>query len=409
MADLVSILIPTRNRPMLARLCVETALENSDDDCEIVVADNGDTPLELPHHSRLRVLPLPPQPLAMPDNWERALDAAQGQWVMLLSDKYMLVPGAIPALRGCLTRSETLVYYSHGLLRQSLDPSEEDQHLSLASGGGLLSWAPAAAPRQVDSNWALERLFSSPGEYPIGVPMLYSALARRTLIEGARRPIGRFFFGPCPDVASALQLLAQSRLFLETRLPVVMIQYPNASPTWSTGASTQALGAVGRAFLDALVGTEADLIPIVSLLIERTLSNGRRILPTLAPLAPSWCALAATAAREIEGLPRANRPRAHLQLAAHLLNQGGGAASLWAQARAVLGVRAPRAVVTLYRKGKRLDGHALSDVCRAEVASRREALSLLGRELVQRQAAVSEGRREEPLTPPGKREFGAEQ
>ncbi len=342
MADLVSILIPTRNRPLLARLCVETALESSDADCEIVVADNGDQSLELPAHPRLRVLPPPGRPLAMPDNWERALDAARGEWVMLLSDKYMLVPGAMDALRRQMRCGERLIYYVYGVFRQNLDERGPASLPSLAEAGGELTWYTPTASRVASSHATLERMASTAGTYPVWAPMLYTSLAHRTLMAGTREKGQRFFFGPCPDIASALRLLVSTDTFLVTRIPAVMAQYPSQSPEWSTGASTQVGGPAGRTFLEQLgSGAPTGLVSLVSVLMQLTLLDGCRRMVELRAFRPAWTSLAAHGAREIESLPPRQRLRFHWRLARFVLSGGGSLAPLWVQLRAAAGLHAP--------------------------------------------------------------------
>lgn len=383
MADLVSILIPTRNRPLLARLCVETALENSDEDCEIVVADNGDEPLELPVHPRLRVLPPPRQPLAMPDNWERALDAARGQWVMLLSDKYMLVRNALAALRRETRHGDHLVYYVYGVLRQRLDAQDAGSVQKLSVSGGELAWASPAAPHSASSRAALERMAANAGEYPVWAPMLYTALAHRSLV--ARSPGTTFFFGPCPDIASALRLLSGTESYRVTRIPAIMAQYPSQSAEWSTGSSTQLGGAAGRGFTEHLTqgrsNAPAGLEALVSVLMHLTVLEGTVRLPHLRDLSPSWRSLAAHGAREIEGLPGASRLELHLRLARFVARGARSSGPLWAQIRAAGGVRAPQALLQVYRRlfpsgAERPDADG-RPVC-ASVGSRQEALERLG-------------------------------
>lgn len=385
MADLVSILIPTRNRPLLARLCVETALENSDEDCEIVVADNGDEPLELTRHPRLRVLPPPPQPLAMPDNWERALDASRGQWVMLLSDKYMLVRDGLAALRRETMGGDRLVYYVYGVLRQRLDAQDAGSAQKLSVSGGELTWAIPAAPHVASSHATLERMAANAGEYPAWAPMLYTALAHRSLVARSKLPGTTFFFGPCPDIASSLRLLSATESYRVTRIPAIMAQYPSQSAEWSTGSSTQLGGAAGRGFIEQLAQdgakAPAGLEALVSVLMHRTLLEGSARLPDLRNLRPSWRSLAAHGAREIEGLPATSRWKLHFRLARFVARGARTSGPLWAQICAASGVRAPRTLLRIYRRlvapAAEQPGADGQVVC-ASVRSRQEALEHLG-------------------------------
>lgn len=156
--SLISILIPTRNRATLARLAAEAALVAADGDCEIVLADNSDQPVAIDSRDpRLRYLPPPPAVLSMPDNWERALAAARGEWVMLLADKYMLVQGEIGRLRELTEKRRKVVTYAHGVLRQGLSEQDEAEPAILSSRGGLLQWpAEPTHTEIVDARVSLE-------------------------------------------------------------------------------------------------------------------------------------------------------------------------------------------------------------------------------------------------------------
>lgn len=378
----ISILIPTRNRPLLARLAVETALANSDADCEIVVADNSDTPLDLPKDPRLRHLTPPGKPLGMPDNWERALEAASGQWVMLLSDKYMLVPQAIDALRAQVVEGAEVVTYGYGVLRQALSQADAEDPLRLGTAGGKLQLPPQQPVRVRQSQQMLEAIYRQPARYPDRAPMLYTALVARTAIERARSHTGRFFFGPCPDVASALQVLSHTAQYLETQIPAIMVQYPSQSAEWSTGASTLVGGDVGRRFLRHL----GDLGPggslsLVSSLIFQTIRSAPPSALAVAGVEPSWPRFAWEAAREIEGLPLLRKPRLHLGLLLVTQRPRLRPIAAWMQLRAALGYNAPQLLVRAYARVVRRPPveraeAALSPVDR-DVASRDEALVML--------------------------------
>ena len=79
-----SIVVPTRSRHETLRSCLRTLVEQPHGNYEIVVADNASGPetravCESFRSPRLRYL-RSDTPLSMNDNWERALDAARGEW-----------------------------------------------------------------------------------------------------------------------------------------------------------------------------------------------------------------------------------------------------------------------------------------------------------------------------------------
>ena len=95
-----SIVVPTRERHETLRACLRTIVEQTHDDYEIVVADNASGPetravCESFRSPRLRHVRCS-EPLSMNDNWERALDAARGEWVTFLGDDDGLMPYTLP-------------------------------------------------------------------------------------------------------------------------------------------------------------------------------------------------------------------------------------------------------------------------------------------------------------------------
>jgi len=371
-------MIPTRNRSELATLAVRCALEQSGDDCEVVVADNGDEALTLADHPRLRHLPPPPQPLSMPDNWERALAAASGEWLMLLSDKYMLVPGWTGRLLA-LAESEgaQAVTYGYAVLRQGLPRGATDP-TELARAGGRLALAPLAPVVCEPSRDLLRRVYFQAGRYAAFAPMLYTALVHRRVVQFASARTERFFFGPCPDIASGLQVLSNSDAVLRTNWPAVMVQYPSDDPEWSTGLSTLTGGRVGGRFFTELGerrASSADRL-IASLIFDTLRTHAARLEPGLLDQ-QAWHSYAWEASREVEGLPLGSRYRTHLAMLRRTQGDGLRPRAAWIQLRAAVGYHTPRVVAQpLLRLLGRREGNTPDAVPKqVDVPSRDAALS----------------------------------
>ena len=85
-----SIVMPTRNRAHFLRCSLQTALEQTYDDYEIVVSDNyssDDTPKVVQELGNQRVRYVrTDKALSMPESWEFALSHARGEYVTFLSD-----------------------------------------------------------------------------------------------------------------------------------------------------------------------------------------------------------------------------------------------------------------------------------------------------------------------------------
>src|SRR5262245_56984002 len=88
----LTIIITTRDRPHLLRLAVKSALEQTVEDLEVIVVDDGSAePVNLPEQPRLSLIRLPVSrgPSAARNVGARA---ARGQWIAHLDDDDQLLP-----------------------------------------------------------------------------------------------------------------------------------------------------------------------------------------------------------------------------------------------------------------------------------------------------------------------------
>ncbi|HIK03281.1 MAG TPA: glycosyltransferase [Trichormus sp. M33_DOE_039] len=89
---LLSIIIPTHNRPHLVTHAVKSALEQTMDDLEVIVVDDASSqPINLPSHPKLRIIHLS-QPHGGAGTRNVGLEAALGHWVTFLDDDDRLLP-----------------------------------------------------------------------------------------------------------------------------------------------------------------------------------------------------------------------------------------------------------------------------------------------------------------------------
>lgn len=89
---LLSIIIPTYNRPDLLLRAVKSALTQSLSDCEVVVVDDASTePFDLPEHPHLRIIQLPENRGGAAAR-NIGAKAARGRWITYLDDDDELLP-----------------------------------------------------------------------------------------------------------------------------------------------------------------------------------------------------------------------------------------------------------------------------------------------------------------------------
>ena len=107
-APFLSVLLPTRNRLSLLEAAVATVLRQDDGDFEVIVSDNASTDdvvgfVTMLGDPRVRCL-RSEVPVSVTENWNRALDAATGRYVVMLGDDDGLVPGYVSAMREAVCR-----------------------------------------------------------------------------------------------------------------------------------------------------------------------------------------------------------------------------------------------------------------------------------------------------------------
>lgn len=298
----VSLVIPSRNRGVLARIAVDFALAHAPEDSEIVFSDNSDTPVQLEAHPRLRVVRTH-RILSMPENWEQGLRAATGKWVMLLSDKDRVVPGSIEQILELAADRFEVVTYVRVPFCQDIAPQLVHDREVLLSAEGTLAIQPGPTKASNASSAAALKTWYTIVDYHCRLPMLYTALIRREIIGRALARTGRFFLGMAPDVASGLQIASNCHEYVSTTLPGTLLQIPTRQPRdWSNGISALHAGDLARQFLSEFGSSPLEDLPFTSAsLIMQTLLQFQRACPSaLEGLALAWHDYAGRAANEIE-------------------------------------------------------------------------------------------------------------
>jgi glycosyltransferase involved in cell wall biosynthesis len=94
----LSILLPSRNRLELLKLALRSIVTEGKTHIEVIVSDNASTEDYAGYIEGLR-FPVrylrQEQPLSATENWNRALDAAAGRYVLMLGDDDALAPGFV--------------------------------------------------------------------------------------------------------------------------------------------------------------------------------------------------------------------------------------------------------------------------------------------------------------------------
>jgi glycosyltransferase involved in cell wall biosynthesis len=203
---LFSIVIPTRNRAQLLPNALQSALEQTKNDYEIIVSDNNSTPeteqvVRRLGDSRVRYVRVD-RTLAMPDSWEFAVSHARGEYITILSDDDALSPTLLERLDQLLkdkpVKLISWIRYLYVMNDWYVEPERNKLYLGLVSGRA-----------EERSSEVMLRQWFDGCTYYSQAPMLFNACCHRSIIEGIKKKAGRLFLGAAPDIASSLALLSE--------------------------------------------------------------------------------------------------------------------------------------------------------------------------------------------------------
>src|SRR5208337_997088 len=111
---LLSVIIPTRERPETLQYALQTALDQKSRNFEVIVSDNfsQDNTAQVVRSlsdPRIRLIN-PGRRLSMCDNWDFALLHAAGDYVTFIGDDDAIVPGALDKLEASILTTHCLAY-----------------------------------------------------------------------------------------------------------------------------------------------------------------------------------------------------------------------------------------------------------------------------------------------------------
>ncbi len=325
----------------MAMVAVRCALDAAGIDDEVVVADNGDAPLTLDRNDRrLRVLRAD-RVYSMPDNWERAIRDARGENILVISDKHRLVPGSIDCLLSVRGKQDDVVTYGLAMFVQNVPAADTDRADSLASSPGGLHYAIGLRRARRRSSGDQLADWYRTMRYRLDRPMLYTSIIPRRIVDDVVRRHGRFLHGAAPDVASSLQILAETESYVETDVTAVVNHFPSWDPRWSNGASMSIGGSLGDGFLREFGSSPLGALPtLTTSVVYQTLLSCARLRPESAPSESRMLQqFAREAAAEVELWKRPDRVALHHAIFTATQARGTHPASILSQLRSIVYAR----------------------------------------------------------------------
>jgi hypothetical protein len=210
-----SILIPTRDRPVTFRHTLATALSQTGDDFEIVVADNCSSPavaaiVDEAGSSKIRYI-RSTEILPMTKNWELGLAQCRGEYVTVLGDDDGLLPSTLHCARLLLNASQAKIlnWAPHTYWWPDTIVYWNSNRLIVNFGEGAIWYT---------SRSMLKSFYEDAQGYD-KLPMIYTSFVHRDCIDAVVSKYGSYFNIPqVPDVVSGIvNLLNTDRILLSHR------------------------------------------------------------------------------------------------------------------------------------------------------------------------------------------------
>ena len=259
-----SVVVPTRDRPDLLAFCLQSLAAQTFADVEVVLADNPTTApardvfdrFARPGWRYIR----PDAPVAMHDNFERAVDAATGDHVAVVIDKTLLHPSALAVADRALRAqpADIVTWQNEGFVPvdELRDPAR-GRFQPVATPRAPVLYDPAAELAVRFAN--ASRRGRDPVHYVRG-KIVFGAFSR-PLLERIRERTGRLFHPLAPDYTSMVPACVLADGALDVGRPL-LVSYNSVR---SNGQRVGADPAQSRRFIEAADPALIEALPIPGL------------------------------------------------------------------------------------------------------------------------------------------------
>ena len=260
-----SILLPTHNRLEYLKLAVETVLRQTEQDWEIVISDNvsgediegyckglGDPRIL---YSRTEAF------LPVTENWNRAIDRAAGDYVLMLGDDDGLMPGYLERVGRLIGEfSEPELLHTNAYLIAY--PGAVPDH----PGGYLAQWTydlfRRSEPYLLDRETALQ-VVKETFRFSVGFGWnMQFSLVKRSLIDEMKK-LGPFYQSNYPDyyASNAMFLKAGSILVCPEPMIAIGITPKSFGSFYFSGDEQKGVDMLNHALLEESLGLHDVVLP----------------------------------------------------------------------------------------------------------------------------------------------------
>lgn len=211
-----SVVIPTRERADTLRYALQTCLDQTFDDYEVIVSDNCGSPatrtvVDELGSEKVRYVRTA-EPVAMSTNWDFAVSHARGDYVIVIGDDDGMLTHGLAELDRLTREGDTPAVRWHAAFYTwpTVALAGQGDYLQIPIDRHVYTRDAAATIREV----AAFRTFY--GE----LPMVYHGAVRRDVLDALRERLGSVFPHPLPDVYSGFAVAHLAGRYLVTSVPM---------------------------------------------------------------------------------------------------------------------------------------------------------------------------------------------
>jgi len=226
-APLISIVVPTRDRPEFAALALNALARQSFRNFEVILSDNA---LRRPFVAEPRLLDdshmrlvRPPSPSWMTDHWEFAVTQARGRYIGVLGDKSVLVPNALEQIASVIQRhSPDALSWRHGTFQPAdADPAGRGVVAARRHGGECVRVDPKDILKYLLATY-MDPDFVSDHQLEIR-GSIYHGLYSAALLQSLTQRFGRVFRYYAPDLNAQCAAMRVARTVMHVHRPLELV------------------------------------------------------------------------------------------------------------------------------------------------------------------------------------------
>jgi len=234
---LVSVIIPTHNRPECAVSSIRAVLAASDM-LEVVVSDTSpedkiSSAFAGEEHPQLKLF-RPGRPMNVVENFNFALAQATGEFLVFIGDDDLVAPQITDVAQWAKLNSVDAVSFTFPALYYW--PSFESTTRWDAVGSTLVVGEFSGRADPIDNHSALVHALKNLGAGVMDLPRAYAGMVSRALVDRIVSAHGALFGGVSPDIYSAALIAMECKSAYRVDYPVVV---PGACGSSTSGQSAR--------------------------------------------------------------------------------------------------------------------------------------------------------------------------